>query len=956
LNHRSLNPESLESRLLFAEVAGSLLINVNATSLTLGTDANDIANTGTLGGVFEAPNPGATPVVGRPVATATGGTAGIRLDGNDYLRLLQTASGGANLTATPAMTASDPVSIEAWVWNPGILTEETVVAWGKRGGPDGSNMSFNYGSDGGFGAVGHWGAPDMGWGANAVPAARTWHLIAYTYDGTDERVYVDGVQTNTENRVAPAINVAIDTPINIGSQNEADLSATGGLRGSLTLGRLRVHDGVLTPAQILSNYTLEKPEFVEPVIPVVTPPPLVKLVDINPTTLADGTPADNIANAGTLGGVFKATGAPDTVPVIDQPAANALSGTVGIRMDGTDYLQLVDAGGATIPSPASITGVDPKVTIEAWAWNPIVATEETMLSWSHRGGPDGSNFSFNYGSSTAFGAMGHWGSPDLGWGTVPARSLWHHLVYTYDGLTQRAYVDGAQTSSELLGENGLNIYPDFPINLGTQTEANGTFSQRGALTLGRVRIYSGVMTPADIAADYNTEKPLYVEPVTPPPPPPQPLTKAPVHRYSFSNPSGTADAAVIKDLTGTADGAVKGTGATFNGTRLILPGGASATAPYVDLPNGLISGLSAANGATGTGQLSIEGWIRHTGNQNWSRFFDFGGSTAGELDGPGGTGNGTSYLMYSAQTGGDTQTHRFELLSGGGNPQNRTSDIGSAAFNTDLHFVATWNETTGELKMYENGLELASVTSTLNFASISDVNDWLGRSQYTGDNNLAGQLDEFRIYDYVLTPSQIQGNLAAGPNVVNTPSAPTVSTFTVNGGAAQRSHVTSLTVKFNQAGTTLAAGAVKLTQLTTDANGILTGASTDQSSLVVVGASTDGGQTFPITFNTGASVANSLPDGVYQVVIDHTKVSNATGPMAADYTSPKFHRLFGDSSGDGAVSAVPDYQQFRAAFGKATGDAGYNAIFDFNGDGAIGAAPDYASFRSRFGKSFTYTP
>ena len=35
---------------------------------------------------------------------------------------------------------------------------ETIVAWGRRGGPDGSNMSFNYGANALFGAVGHWGS------------------------------------------------------------------------------------------------------------------------------------------------------------------------------------------------------------------------------------------------------------------------------------------------------------------------------------------------------------------------------------------------------------------------------------------------------------------------------------------------------------------------------------------------------------------------------------------------------------------------------------------------------------------------------------------------------------------------------------------------------------------------------------------------------------------------------
>jgi hypothetical protein len=58
-------------------------------------------------------------------------------------------------------------------------------------------MSFNYGSNGGYGAVGHWGE-DVGW--NGAPAPGAWHYLAYTYDGTNGntvRVYADGVLKNT---------------------------------------------------------------------------------------------------------------------------------------------------------------------------------------------------------------------------------------------------------------------------------------------------------------------------------------------------------------------------------------------------------------------------------------------------------------------------------------------------------------------------------------------------------------------------------------------------------------------------------------------------------------------------------------------------------------------------------------------------------------------------------------
>ena len=203
----------------------------------------------------------------------------------------------------------------------------------------------------------------------------------------------------------------------------------------------------------------------------------------------------------------------------------------------------------------------------------------------------------------------------------------------------------------------------------------------------------------------------------------------------------------------------------WSGTRLLLPGGASATQAYGDMQNGLLSKFGVAKG--GTGQVSIEGWVRHTVSQNWSRFFDFGNGTAQELSGPGGTATGVDYLMLSAQTGGNTAVHRFEVFDNDTNPAaNRTTDVGASTFNQDHHFVVTWNETSGELKLYEQGFEVASVTTPGLISDINDLNNWLGRSQYTGDNNFQGEFDEFRIYDRALTPEEVLGNFQAGAEVI----------------------------------------------------------------------------------------------------------------------------------------------------------------------------------------------
>ena len=167
-------------------------------------------------------------------------------------------------------------SIEAWVLNPTIASEETIVSWGKRGGgPDGSNMAFNYGNDGRFGAVGHWGGDqfDMGWIDNdpdftvGAPEAYQWHHLVYTFDGEVTRVYSDGELWNEEETVNNwgDLNTHGDTPIAVASQWEADaVNLTGALKGSMVIGRLRIHDEVLSENQILSNYNEERASFVNP--------------------------------------------------------------------------------------------------------------------------------------------------------------------------------------------------------------------------------------------------------------------------------------------------------------------------------------------------------------------------------------------------------------------------------------------------------------------------------------------------------------------------------------------------------------------------------------------------------------------------------------------------------------------------------------------------------------------
>ncbi|MCI0537285.1 MAG: hypothetical protein L0Z50_18885 [Verrucomicrobiales bacterium] len=181
-----------------------------------------------------------------------------------------TFNGGATYLTGPSvpsfLTGNASRTIEAWIYNPVAADEETIFAWGRRGGPDGTNTSFNHGRNAAFGAIGHWGAPDIGWD-NQISVGQ-WTYVVYTYDGTAQTtvVYRDGLEANREELPNPLNTWGVDTaqrrlPFRVASQNEANGNATGALRGSLTIAKIRVYDRVLDGTAVKSNYDADADAF-----------------------------------------------------------------------------------------------------------------------------------------------------------------------------------------------------------------------------------------------------------------------------------------------------------------------------------------------------------------------------------------------------------------------------------------------------------------------------------------------------------------------------------------------------------------------------------------------------------------------------------------------------------------------------------------------------------------------
>lgn len=223
-----------------------------------------------------------------------------------------------------------------------------------------------------------------------------------------------------------------------------------------------------------------------------------------------------------------------------------------------------------------------------------------------------------------------------------------------------------------------------------------------------------------------------------------------VHRYSFNG--------NCNDSVGTSHGTlVNGTGqARFANGQLTLGNNGSQTSTgsaidYVDLPNGIISSLGK--------QATFEAWVTWTGSSMWQRIFDFGTSSAGE--GYSASSSNTTYFFASPLGGASVVRFGYRY---GPAADERVMD-GPVFGSGQRHIAITWNEDTAETVMYLDGVRVASGLVHFTLASMTDNNNWLGRSQWV-DPMFCGSYNEFRIWNHAMTDEEVLVSFNRGPDSI----------------------------------------------------------------------------------------------------------------------------------------------------------------------------------------------
>ncbi|WP_395244269.1 LamG-like jellyroll fold domain-containing protein [Agromyces sp. MMS24-K17] len=221
---------------------------------------------------------------------------------------------------------------------------------------------------------------------------------------------------------------------------------------------------------------------------------------------------------------------------------------------------------------------------------------------------------------------------------------------------------------------------------------------------------------------------------------------APLIHYTFD----AANAGVVADASGNGyDATIKQTGATVDGGQLSLPGGARATAGYLDIPTA---------GLVGKTQLTVSTWLEtRTGPANVAAAFigapvasGASYSSAYWLLNPG---NPSGYVK-SVVTNTVSATAPWGTEVGAGATNAATTGArtpsGMALYTTVIDGVA------GKLTTYVNGAQINQVTIARNVSSFgSSLVSYLGRSTYN-DANWAGSVDDYAVYGAALDAATVQ--------------------------------------------------------------------------------------------------------------------------------------------------------------------------------------------------------
>jgi len=435
-----------------------------------GTTAQDTSGTGNTG----------TLTAGPTYAVGKAGKA-VSFDGvDDFIDINQSST----------LKPSSALAVSAWVYRTGALVDfsgimnspETVTAGGGYTlvGTAGGKIRMYIDTTGSSG----WAYAE----STTTPAANTWYHVEGTWDGSNVRIYINGILEAT---TAAATMSYGTTAIN------ARIGRYGSTYWPGKIDQVRVFGYARSAAQVAWDYNKGAPVG------------YWKMDECQGTTIND---SSGNANTGTL--TIGATGT-NTIPGTCQTSGAWFDGATGKRnysmdFDGTDdYITMGDVLDFEYTSPFTIstwvktsTATPTTVGILAAKTEAVSGVPGYLLQI--RGDQTGDPYEFEVRTTTSALSVRF---------PRPSDTNWQHIVVAYEfgqsgtwsgqvsGGALKAYVNGipATITDNSNGNPGTTTVTAGPFNIGTRNNGTSPFSG----LIDDTRVYNYPLTATQVKTLYN---------------------------------------------------------------------------------------------------------------------------------------------------------------------------------------------------------------------------------------------------------------------------------------------------------------------------------------------------------------------------------------------------------------------------------------------------------------------
>jgi hypothetical protein len=365
--------------------------------------------------------------------------------------------------------------MEAWYYYNGGSTGGNIVVDMFP-----SSMQYILGSfGGGFLSTGTY-SPTSSTSAYTLTSGN-WYHAAGTYDGTNLKLYVNGVLVYFKTITITPSNSGIGFQI----MTQYDISHSSYLAGNLAI--LRMYNRALSATEINTNYNAERARFS---LAYVSPPISYTIPSVSFSTSGLSFYIDIAIQASYYNSsattLYDLTGSSMVITLYNSPTYSTAGGGCLIFNGTTQY------GRSSAPLPLT------NWTIEAWYY--------------YSGGSTGGNIVVDIFSSTMQYILGSFGggwisagmySPSANTGTfTPISGNWYQVVGTYDGVNVKLYINGALSSS--VASTGRPANGGTGFHIMTQYDTNHSSYLAGNLAI--LRMYNSALILSEVTQNYNAEK------------------------------------------------------------------------------------------------------------------------------------------------------------------------------------------------------------------------------------------------------------------------------------------------------------------------------------------------------------------------------------------------------------------------------------------------------------------